>query len=185
MGTAPATKSQRLKWYSYPMLGLVAVALVVIFGFFSSDLVAGWVRWTVTISWLVVATFFAILDFEGPSWLGWLKDGARAIWRFLCGLVGVDPEGEIDNTPVDRWTFIHGTAGFVFGVWLIPFAFVVVLTALWELFEILVPGFGESEKWWNRLVDVGVALLGWLIVVVIVMAAKDIDFPMFEVEKPA
>ena len=52
----------------------------------------------------------------------------------------------------------------MFGVWFIPLIFVVPLVVLWEVFEALPTGFGQGEIIANRLVDIGLALVGWLLI---------------------
>jgi hypothetical protein len=61
------------------------------------------------------------------------------------------------------WTTIHTLTGVVLGLWLTPLLIVVALTALWELLEIIVPGFGDEEINGNRLVDNLVAWIGWVV----------------------
>ena len=69
-----------------------------------------------------------------------------------------------DTTAFDLWTIPHTWAGVVFGIFGLSFPFVAGLTILWEVFEWLVPGFGETESLSNRVVDVAVAWGAWLLV---------------------
>jgi len=49
---------------------------------------------------------------------------------------------------------------------------------LWEVFEFAVKGFGEKEEIRNRLVDMGVALGAWILVVIPVMIFTGAPFPL-------
>ena len=70
-----------------------------------------------------------------------------------------------DNPPgiFDPWTIVHTTAGFFMGVWGVPLPLVAIFTVGWEIFEYLVPGFGDNELVANRAMDVIVAWVGWAI----------------------
>ena len=69
-----------------------------------------------------------------------------------------------DDTAFDLWTIAHTTAGLVMGIWGMPLPLVVVFTIAWEFFEKYVPGFGDKEIFANRVVDIAVALVGWIVV---------------------
>lgn len=102
-----------------------------------------WVlRWVCTAVWLGFAAYLARRDIVHK------KAGTN---------------NDIDRVPFDRWSWIHATAGALMGLWLIPFTLTLIITIAWEFFEKFVPGIGESEIFLNRLVDVGVALLGWVV----------------------
>jgi hypothetical protein len=51
-----------------------------------------------------------------------------------------------------------------------PLLFVLILTIAWEFYEYFFVGFGDKESFINRVTDVGVALVGWLLVVLVAMA---------------
>ncbi|MBI1258152.1 MAG: hypothetical protein GC204_11835 [Chloroflexi bacterium] len=84
-----------------------------------------------------------------------------------------------DRTPTifDPWTIVHTTAGLVMGAWGIPFPLVALFTVGWEVYEYLVPGFGDTELAANRATDVIVAWVGWLIVAAIVAAVSHTPIP--------
>jgi hypothetical protein len=146
-----------IPWYSWValviMLGLGGVAFFLTYGL----VVTSWLRWTVTIAWLVVTLGLGLYDF----------------------IIKPDSGGSIDKTAFDRWTISHGGAGLVFGVWYMPLFTVLLLVLFWELFEWLTRGFGDKEIILNRVVDVGIAVVLWLLVVIIVMAATGAPFPFF------
>lgn len=78
-----------------------------------------------------------------------------------------------DDTAFDLWTIAHTTAGLVMGAWGVPFILVVIFTIAWEFFEKYVPGFGDKEVFSNRIVDIAVAWVGWIIVAGIVALATN------------
>ena len=82
-----------------------------------------------------------------------------------------------DNSPFDLWTIAHTTAGLVMGAWGVPFPLVVVFTIAWEFFEKYVPGFGDGEIFSNRIVDIAVAWVGWIVVAGIVALSTQTDMP--------
>ncbi len=84
---------------------------------------------------------------------------------------------DIDRTAFDRWTIVHTSAGVVFGLFGIPFLLVAILTVAWEAFEILAPGFGETEVLINRAVDILVAWAGWLVVAGVIALATSTGLP--------
>ena len=85
----------------------------------------------------------------------------------LEGTVSKPPPGQPpkwDRQLVDPWwTTIHTSTGIVLGLWLTPFLVVAALTVSWEILEISVPGFGDEEINGNRLIDIAVAWVGWLL----------------------
>jgi hypothetical protein len=104
-----------------------------------------------------------------------LGDVAAWIWalRLIAIAAGVaiaivliarDKDIQRDSTPFDYWTIAHTMAGVVMGAWSIPFPLVVIFTIAWEIFEYVVPGFGDTEIFSNRVVDIAVAWAGWIIV---------------------
>jgi hypothetical protein len=112
-------------------------------------------RWAVTGVYIVATVILGIRDFGSDS--------------------GSDDR---DATPFDRWTSIHAGAGVVFGVWYVPLVFVLLITIGWEVFEKLAPGFGDTEVILNRAVDVGSAVVVWLIVVGLVILIAGAPFPL-------
>lgn len=54
-------------------------------------------------------------------------------------------------------------AGVVMGAWGIPLPLVVIFTIGWEFFEKYGGGIGSNESLDNRIVDVVVALIGWIV----------------------
>lgn len=145
-----------IPWYSWVGLVVMLGLGVLLFTLTNSQVVTPWLRWTVTILWVIVTLAFGIHDF----------------------IVGSGSGGNKDDRPIDYWTISHGGAGLFFGVWFIPLVYVLVLVILWEVFEWLAPGFGEKEIFLNRAVDVGIAVGLWLVVVVIVMITSGAPFPL-------
>ena len=129
---------------------VVAVLLGLLTAPVEDGKVPTWV-WTVRIA-LIVA---------GVGYVIWLI--LREISRRKSGL-----GASRDDTAFDLWTIAHTTAGLVMGAWGIPFPLVVVFTVAWEFFEKYVPGFGDKEVFSNRVVDILVAIVGWLVVAGIV-----------------
>lgn len=82
-----------------------------------------------------------------------------------------------DNTAFDLWTIAHTTVGLVMGAWGVPFPLVVVFTIAWEIFEWQVPGFGDTEIFSNRVVDIAVAWVGWIIVAGLIALITQIEMP--------
>ncbi|MEO8392545.1 MAG: hypothetical protein ABI700_06100 [Chloroflexota bacterium] len=77
----------------------------------------------------------------------------------------------------DPWTIVHMTAGLVMGAWGVPFPLVALFTIGWELYEHLVPGFGDTEIIANRIMDVAVAWVGWIVVAGIVALLSHTPIP--------
>jgi hypothetical protein len=134
---------------------VVVAAIVALMLLTHGNAVALGIRWVVTGLWAVAAIILGIRDFLTDS--------------------GSDDR---DVTAFDRWTFIHAGGGLVFGVWFLPLWVVLVITVGWEVFEWLVPGFGDKEIFLNRVVDVGSALVCWLLVVIIAMVSAGAAFPL-------
>ena len=78
---------------------------------------------------------------------------------------------------VDSWTLVHTCAGLVMGAWGIPFPLVALFTVGWEIYEYVVPGFGDTELMTNRVVDIAVAWAGWAIVAGIVSLLTKTPIP--------
>ena len=76
------------------------------------------------------------------------------------------------------WSTIHTTTGVVLGLWLIPFVVVAILTILWEVVEISVPGFGDEEINGNRMFDILLAWTGWLVAGGIIALAAGVALPV-------
>jgi hypothetical protein len=148
-----ADDSEKMPWYSYFILVFHLVVSGGIVLMTHSDVVPLWLRWLVTGPFIALVIIFGLIDK-----LTKIKN--------------------VDATPIDRWTIPHTLAGVVFGVWYVPLIFVLILVFLWECFEYSVAGFGDKEVILNRVVDMGVAVGGWLITVFIIMAVKAVGFPL-------
>lgn len=148
--------SSKIPWYGWVGLAVFVVGGLLLVIFTHDPVVPAGVRWTVTGAWVLVTVALGIYDFMG---------------------VAHAPAGNIDVRPVDRWTIPHAGAGLVFGVWFLPFVVVLPLVALWEVFEWLPTGFGQGEIIQNRLVDIGVALVGWLLVTAVVAVITGTPMP--------
>jgi hypothetical protein len=150
----------KIPWYSWLAFVLTLAVYVVVWYFVHGTVVAEWLRWAVTGLWVAATLVLGVLDK--------VKGGA----------------GPVDKGPFDLWTISHSGAGLVLGVWYVPLVFVLFFTITWEIFEILVPGFGENEVWSNRATDVGSALFFWLVVVLIAVAGFHAPFPLVAPVRP-
>jgi RHS repeat-associated protein len=88
-----------------------------------------------------------------------------------------EEQADIDKGWFDRWSIVHTLFGVVAGLFLVPFATVVITTVAWELFEKYFPGFGDKEADRNRVSDIGVAWAGWLLFAVITAPALGVALP--------
>jgi hypothetical protein len=136
-------------------LGLVLLAGALVVWFTHSSIAPLSIVLLITIAWALGAITLAVHDF-------WLRPDAP--WSK-------------DSQLFDVWSIAHFGAGLVFGIWYVPIVYCVGLAAAWELFEILVKGFGDKETWFNRCVDIGLAVVGWLIVVILLIAFVKTSFP--------
>jgi RHS repeat-associated protein len=103
---------------------------------------------------------------EATWWVRGLVTGAWVAGTLYLGIQDIvtkTGDSNIDEMAFDRWSIIHGGFGVVAGLWGVPFSVVAVITVLWEVFEYAFHGFGQNESWWNRIVDVGVAWVGWVL----------------------
>jgi hypothetical protein len=117
--------------------------------------------WSFTIIWLTKAEVFgAKVRWGAAIALGLGAAGLGAYDHFI----NKDTDNR-DKGKFDPWTVVHTLAGVVFGLWYVPFIYVLITVFWWELFEFTVKGFGDKEVIINRGVDMGVAIVGWLIVV--------------------
>ena len=137
------------------------------------------VPWSSAIGFLVVVLLFAGLSLAtfDPrvgtlTWvirvvgtLAWVAFALVLGYRDIIAKKGDGPQ-DIDRSAFDRWSWVHATAGCMFGLWGVPLLLVAVITVAWEFFETYVPGFGENEVMANRVVDVLGAWLGWTLVAV-------------------
>jgi hypothetical protein len=148
------------------LLVVVIGGILACFYFTYGIVLTPWVRWSVTIVWVLANVGLAIYDFVLPS----------------------KPKGSAptDSLPVDRWTLAHTGSGIVLGIWYVPLWSVLVLTIAWEIFEMRVVGFGDKEIIKNRIVDIGVAIVGWLLIVITVMGTRlpDAPFPLLTAPRP-
>ena len=128
------------KWWSWLSLFAVIGVVGLVTALLKGDQVSDEWRWGLTIGFAVVTITIALLN-----------DVAKVL-------------PNTDRGPFDYYTIAHFSAGLAFGGWNVPLWWVVVATVAWEFYEAYVPGWGENEPISNRLVDIGVALIGWLIV---------------------
>jgi hypothetical protein len=84
---------------------------------------------------------------------------------------------ERDHSAVDLWTIAHTMAGVVMGAWALPFPLVIIYTVAWEFFEKYTRGIGDEERLDNRIVDVVVAVMGWIAFAGITTAGTTTDIP--------
>ena len=127
-------------WYAYvSLLAIVVVLSLTAIPLHGTQISSEW-RWGVTILFVVVLGTVATLN-----------DG----FHVLPG---------IDRGTIDYYTLVHFSAGLAFGAWCMPLWWVVIVVVGWEFYEAYVPGWGENEKLSNRIVDISVALIGWLLV---------------------
>jgi len=80
-----------------------------------------------------------------------------------------------DKTAFDYWTIGHAMTGVVLGAWGSPGLLVLILTIGWEIVEIA--GFSPDEVISNRVIDVVVALAGWLSVAFIIAVTTSLEMP--------
>lgn len=73
---------------------------------------------------------------------------------------------ETDSVLFDIWTIIHFLSG-PFLALVLPFIWMFIVLSGWEVFEAFTVGFGETETIGNRIVDVGVGVIGWWILILI------------------
>lgn len=160
----PVAGPSKLTWWAVLLLVLfVALAFAVATQLWST-IVPAYIRVTFTIALAILTILLGLADMAGDP-LG-LRRLLAAIFR-----------GGIDAGPFDRWTVIHTSAGLIFGLWYLPLVFVLPVVVLWEVFEWKVPGFGDEENFVNRVIDVGVALIGWAAIVLIVYAVTGVAVP--------
>ena len=139
--------------------------------------------------WLILA--FHLIVTIGILWMThsliisatmvWLVTGVWALGTAGMGLIDFvlsRNSPNVDATALDRWSVSHFAAGIVFGFWYIPLLFVLIIVFIWECFEFSVTGFGDQETMLNKLTDMGVAVLGWAVVVVVLMVFKHAPFPL-------
>lgn len=139
---------------------------------------------------IVVGIFLALmlLTFDqGVGTLTWvLRWAGAAAWVAFAGYLGyrdiiskkAGTTEDIDHIPFDRWTWVHATAGALFGLWSVPLLLVAIITVAWEFFEAYVPGFGEKEILLNRVVDVAVAWIGWLLLALAIGLLEGSELPV-------
>lgn len=152
-----------------------------------------WLSWVLGAVFLVGAIALAWVTEDGPDpAVGWhqvLKWGALAllvaavIFRLILeGTVSKPPPGQPprwDKQLFDPWwSSIHTLTGVVLGLWLVPFAIAALLTVLWEVFEIAVPGFGDEEINGNRLFDLLLAWVGWFLAAGVVCWQLGLSLPI-------
>jgi hypothetical protein len=139
------------------------------------------------IFWLIAGLLGSVTAtvVEVPNWLWTMRLILIAAGVLLAiGLIAREKYRTSRGLPLDRdsgivdpWTIAHWTAGLVMGAWGIPFPLVALFTIAWEFFEYLVPGFGDQEIFSNRLMDIGIAWVGWLMTTAPVAAATHTAMP--------
>jgi hypothetical protein len=63
------------------------------------------------------------------------------------------------------------------GAWALPLPLVLILTIVWEFFEGYGGGIGKDESLDNRIVDVVVAVMGWIVLAGITTAGTGTEMP--------
>lgn len=158
-----------------------------------------WLSWTIAAVFLIVAVGFIYFMRKGNIELWRPQNVVRyvsaailfgfVLFRLILeGTVSKPPPGQPppwDQQLVDPWwSSIHTMTGVVLGVWLVPFFYSALLTCLWEVLEIAVPGFGDQEINGNRLTDLLLAWLGWLIAASIVSWISRMKLPLIRWDWP-
>jgi len=150
------------------------------------------VPWSSAIGFAAVVVVFLLLSLmtfdpqvTTPTWIirvvgtiAWVIFAMVLGYRDIVQKKGQGPQ-DIDKVAFDRWSVVHATAGCMFGLWGVPLLLVAVITIAWELFEKYVPGFGENEIIWNRVVDVIGAWIGWTVVAVLIALIEGDSVPVF------
>jgi hypothetical protein len=129
---------------------------------------------TIGILWMTHSTVV-------PPTVAWIVTGVWALGTAIMGLVDFvisRDSPDVDATAFDRWSIVHTAAGIVFGIWYIPLIFVLIVVFLWECFEFSVTGFGDQETILNKLTDMGVAVVGWGVVILVLMLTTHAPFPL-------
>lgn len=109
-----------------------------------------------------------------PDSVGTFRIIITIIWGAVLGGLVLWAKGG-DTTPVDYWTIGHTMTGVVLGAWGIPGILVLILTIGWEIIE--KAGFSPDEVVSNLVVDILVAIAGWLVVALIIAATTSLEFP--------
>jgi len=132
----------------------------------------------------IILSFFTAAVQDQPGWVWALRIalmvGGVVYTIFLIFREAAqrrEGNSDSDSSAFDLWTIAHTTAGLVLGAWGVPFPLVVVFTIAWEFFEKYVPGFGDGEIFSNRVVDIAVAWVGWILVAGGVALATKTDMP--------
>jgi hypothetical protein len=162
----------KLRWRDWPSRSLLSFAIGLVF--IAGGVVLVWLThiapvappgWYATVRIVFVSALFAVV----------------ALRLILEGTVSKPSPGsppQWDRKLADPWwTSIHTFTGITLGVWLTPWLVVAILTLAWEFLEICVPGFGDEEISGNRLVDILVAWVGWLVAAAIIGALVDTAIP--------
>ena len=146
---------EKIPWYSWLILAFHLIWNFLIIWMTKAEVFSDTLRWGVTIAFILATAGFGAYDHFFDK----------------------DTEGR-DQKPCDKWTIIHTLAGVVFGLWYVPLVYVVITVLWWEVFEATVKGFGDKEVILNRVVDMGVALGGWLLMVVAALIFLGASFPL-------
>ncbi len=134
----------------------------------------------------VTAGITASIGTDRPSWV-WLLRYFISIGAviYVAVLILNDANFSHDTSAFDLWTIAHFSAGVILGLWLVPFWVVAAATILWEVFEYITTGIGDRETMSNRLVDIGVAWLGWAGFALLVTSQVHLSFPWLSSSSPA
>jgi hypothetical protein len=119
-------------------------------------------------TWVWVVRIVTII--LGLGWLVWLS-------RHEKSLKDRGTPVKNDTIAVDLWTVAHTMAGVVMGAWALPLPLVLILTIVWEFFEGYGGGIGKDESLDNRIVDVVVAVMGWIVLAGITTAGTGTEMP--------
>jgi len=148
------------------------------------------VPWSSAIGFAIVVVVFLLISLatfdpqvKTVTWvirivgtIAWVIFALILGYRDIVTKKGDGPQ-DIDNRAFDRWSWVHATAGCMFGLWGVPLLIVAIMTIGWEFFEKYVPGFGENEIIWNRVVDVVGAWIGWTVVALVIAAIEGDSVP--------
>jgi hypothetical protein len=151
-----------------------------------------WLSWTLAGVFVVAAVFTCYLltppADQLPGWVGIVRVVGAGVLALMIAVrllmeatVSKTLPGEVpagDRKLMDPWwSTIHTSTGVVLGLWLIPFPVVAILTILWEVVEISVPGFGDEEINGNRMFDILLAWTGWLVAATIIAVGSGVSMP--------
>lgn len=117
------------------------------------------VPWSSAIGFAVVVVVFVLLslatfdpEVKTVTWVirilgttAWVVFALILGYRDIIAKKGDGPT-DIDKFAFDRWTWVHATAGCMFGLWGVPLLLVAVITIAWEFFEKYVPASARTRS---------------------------------------